>query len=338
MSDLPKNTKKILLTGASGFLGSYILDLLCSKGYRVIAIKRPSSHTALLKHLDVEWLNADLFDNTVLHDALKETDTVIHAAGLVSFHAKDKKSLFKVNVEGTANLVNLSLESKIKRFIHISSVAALGIVPDNRMVNENHFGTEEKFSTQYAMSKYLGELEVWRGMAEGLDALILNPSIILGAGDWNRSSARLFNIVRQGLKFYPVGATGFVDVRDVAKITIQLLSSNIKSERFIVSAENITYRDLLVKMAHALEVKYPAVRAAKSLATIAMIADQFRSFFLGREAALTRETVRSSYTYIQYDHTKIVQALNYRFIPIDATINACAKIIKSNQPVRLLDW
>ena len=338
MSDLLQKNSRVLLTGATGFLGSYILDLLCKNNYQVTALKRGTSDTSLFDHQKINWVEADLLDQSILEETLEKIDVVIHAAGFVSFHARDTKQLFRVNVEGTALLVNLCLQKKIRKFVHVSSVAALGNHPDELSVNEMHFGPEEKFSTRYGLSKYLGEMEVWRAMAEGLNAVILNPSIILGAGDWNRSSARLFKIVKEGLKFYPDGYTGFVDVRDVAIIAVRLMESDITEERFIVSAENMAYRDLLMKMASALGAKLPSTRAGKRLATLAMMADQIRSFITGKEAALTRETVQNSYAHTQFDHSKIKEALDYQFIPIQSTIEACANLLKSGQAMSLLTW
>ena len=208
----------ILITGATGLLGSYIARYLVAAGLPVRAIKRATSDLSLLAEAkdQIEWVDADVLNIPSLEDAFQGVSYIYHSAAAISFKKSERERMMKINIEGTANVVNVANYMGVQRLLHVSSVAALGKGKTDTMLNEDAVWEDSPYDTGYGLSKYLGELEVWRGMVEGLDAVIINPSTILGAGRWSDSSTRIFSKVEEGLSFYPKGSNGYVDVRDVA--------------------------------------------------------------------------------------------------------------------------
>jgi nucleoside-diphosphate-sugar epimerase len=235
----------ILITGATGLVGSHLTFDLVSKGWQVMALKRPDSDLTMIRNVfrlysdepevlfsRINWVEGDLMDVYLLEDSLQEGDDVYHCAALVSFLPGDRKKLMRVNTEGTANLVNAALEKKVRKLCYVSSIAALGR-PEHQddVIDERLVWKTSRNNSNYAVSKYGGEREVWRGIAEGLNSVIVNPGIILGVAGPTQGSSRIFNVVWEGLKFYPTGKNGFVDVRDVARAMLQLMESNISNEK-----------------------------------------------------------------------------------------------------------
>ena len=254
----------VLVTGGTGFLGSYIIKQLVEKGYAVRAIRRSNKIPSWIpKEIfeKVEWIEGDVLDVVALEDAMEGVDTVIHSAAIVSFVKKDRKSMYQTNVDGTANVVNIALEKNIKRFVHISSVAALGRTAGGGHVNEEKKWEESKVNTHYAKSKYKAEVEVWRGISEGLNAVILNPSTILGYGDWHSSSCAIFKNIHEGFKWYTPGINGFVNVEDVATAAILLMESSITEQRFVVNGDNWSFKKLQDTIADGFDKKHPSKQA-----------------------------------------------------------------------------
>ncbi|MFT3678450.1 MAG: SDR family NAD(P)-dependent oxidoreductase [Chitinophagaceae bacterium] len=320
--------KKILVTGGTGFLGSYILKALIEKGYQVRALcrsnKRPSYIPAAI--LDkVEWVEGDVLDVVSLDDAMKDIEAVIHAAAIVSFQRSDRQLMQSVNVEGTANVVNLALENNVTRLVHVSSVAALGRSEQGGEVNEEKKWEENKLTTHYARSKFKAELEVWRGMAEGLDAVIMNPSTILGYGDWHQSSCAIFRNIYKGFNWYSPGINGFVDVEDTARAALLLLESNISGERFIINGENWPFKQLMFTIADRFGVKRPGRLATPLLTGIAWRLEAFKSFFTRQKPLLTRESARVAHSFTRFSNHKLLQTLpGFTFTPLEQSIeNAC---------------
>lgn len=242
---------KILITGGTGFLGSYIIKQLVEKNYAVRAIRRGNKlPTWISKEITdkVEWVEGDILDVVALQDAMESVDTVIHSAAIVSFLRKDREQMYQVNVEGTANVVNMALEKNVSRLVHISSVAALGRTAGGGHVNEEKKWEESKVNTHYAKSKFKAELHVWRGVSEGLDAVILNPSTILGFGDWHSSSCAIFKQVYEGFNWYTPGINGFVDVEDVAKAVIHCMESDISEQRFIINGDTWPFKNYRIQL------------------------------------------------------------------------------------------
>lgn len=323
----------ILVSGATGFLGSHLLVHLLKKEEKIRAIKRTDSRFELAANVfsfyglslddpvnDIEWVEADLNDIYSLEDAFDKVDHVFHTAAKVSFLTSDKKEMMKTNVSGTANLVNIALEKKIRKFCHVSSIAAIGRGDIRKVIDEDVVWKASKRNSNYAVSKYEGEREVWRGIEEGLNAVIVNPSIILGPGEMTSGSARLIETVEKGLHFYTKGTNGFVDVRDVVQIMIRLMESDISSERFVVSAENLDYKTLFGIIAASLNTNPPKYQASDFLGNIAWRYEKIKSLFTGRKPLITEETARTASNRYLYSSEKLIKELNYNFIPVGQTI------------------
>ncbi len=323
----------IFVTGGTGFIGSYVLKELLTHGYAVRAIRRSAElpfylPAALLQQ--VEWVSGDILDVSALAEQMEGAEAVIHCAAKVSFNKKDRHAIFKNNIEGTANVVNAAIEQGISRFLYVSSVAALGHGQPGESINEKHAWVRDRFETNYSVSKYYAEMEVWRGMAEGLSPVIVNPSTVLGFGDWTKSSIRIFKSVYDGFPWYTRGKTGFVDVEDVARAVVQLLPTDICNERFILSADNWTYQQLFNCIADGFSVRRPYREATPFLAGIAWRMEGIKASFSGQEPLLTKETAAGAQNKIQYENGKIRQALGgFEFSSLEKTIQrACDAYLK----------
>ncbi|MCF8236210.1 MAG: NAD-dependent epimerase/dehydratase family protein [Bacteroidales bacterium] len=331
----------IFVTGGTGLVGSHLLFELAKTDEKIRALKRPTSNIALVRkvfsyynsnadHLfeRIEWVDGDILDIYSLLDALDMVEYVYHCAASVSFDSKEKETVLKTSIEGTANLVNACLEKGIKKLCHVSSIAALGRATGNESVDENTHWKTSRNNSVYAIGKYGAEREVWRGTEEGLDAVIASPSIILGPGKWEEGSSTFFTSVHKGMKFYTEGVNGFVDVRDVVKAMILLLKSDIKNERFILNAENISYKKLLFTIARELEVKPPSIKATKFLSEIAWRAEKIRSLITGSTRLITRETANTAIHKYYYSNHKIRDRLDFDFMPVEQSIVDTAALYK----------
>lgn len=316
----------ILVTGATGFLGAELIHQLTSQGIKLRALKRRHSVIPdLIRNNDqIEWIIADINDFSDLEDAFEDVDQVYHCAALVSFNPKDKAKLLRVNIEGTSNIVNLCAAFGA-RLLHVSSVAALGNAKKGALIMEDDLWEYDARAHSYAISKYEGEMEVWRGVAEGLDAIIVNPSVIIGAGAGVSGSGAIFKLVKDGLAYYTRGATGIVDVRDVAKSMIALMNSTETAERFIVSAENYHYKQLFEEIAAGYGIKAPAREAKQWMLAIAWRAAKLASLFTRKPAALTRDSARSSLNESLYSNEKIKKTLGITFRPLTQSIQEICK-------------
>ena len=328
----------IFLTGATGFIGSYILKELVSQGHHVRALRRERPIPFYLpKEIadKVEWVSGNILDISLLNEQLMGSDRIIHAAALVSFYPEDKNRLFTLNIEGTANLVNAALENNIPDFIYISSVSAFGRSNSRQPINEEKKWESREQESNYAISKYYAEMEVWRGMGEGLSPLIVNPSMVLGYGDWNLGSCAIFKSVYNEFPWYVRGANGFVDVEDLARVVVQLMNGPIRNERFIVSAENGNFRDLFNRIADGFNKKHPSMEATAFLSGIAWRAENLKSFFNGSRPLLTKETAALARRTSIYDNSKLLKALpGFQFLPLEDSIrNACALYLENKQRV-----
>ena len=327
---------KILVTGGSGFVGSYILRHLIRKGYTgVSATIRKNSDISLIKDIEdkVTLIEADVTDTMALENAIKGMDVVIHTAAVVSFKAKDRDKMMKINIEGTANVVNISIDENIKKLIHISSIAALGRKESGKLINEDVSWQTSKTNSDYAISKYLSEMEVWRGHAEGLPMAILNPSLIIGAGFWHRGTGELFSRVYKGLKYYTTGTNGFVDVRDVEKMTVALMESDINGQRFICNSENMKLYDFFSKIALVFGKKPPQIKVSGlSLKIISQILNII-SFLPGYDSNITAQSLRNAAFDSLYDNTKSKENIpDFDYIPIDKTVkDTCEAFVKSKE-------
>ncbi|MEL7118977.1 MAG: NAD-dependent epimerase/dehydratase family protein [Bacteroidota bacterium] len=325
--------KKILVTGGTGFIGSYLLRYLIQKGHtNIFALKRPASTFELLDGQEekIKWIDCDLLDILGLEDALEGIQQVYHSAGVVSLDPKKRNHMLQVNQEGTANLVNFSLHHGIEKFIHLSSIAALGRIRQGDTIDEKYKWERSKFNTHYAISKYGGEQEVWRGTAEGLNAVVINPSMVLGAGPLSGGTQVFFNFVNNSFKYFPTGANGFVDVRDVVRMMYQLMESEVSEERFIASAENFTYEQLMKSIAQKIDRPNPQTAIKAWVRNMAWRVEWLKSKFSGNPPRLTRESAMHSANSFYYKGDKSRTILNFEYTPISKTIEeTCAAYVKA---------
>jgi nucleoside-diphosphate-sugar epimerase len=328
----------IFVTGGTGFLGSYILQELVLQGKPVRALRRNLTvpfyiHPGLLDK--ISWVQGDILDVNGLMENMAGCDKIIHAAGMVSFNPSDKKKLFQLNIEGTANLVNAAIETGIADLVHVSSVSALGRHDDTTLIDEEKKWIGNDGQSNYGISKYYSEMEVWRGMGEGLSPLIVNPSTLLGYGDWNQTSCGLFKTAYRAFPWYMNGSSGFTDVRDTARAIIALMDRGIRNERFIISAENRTYREIFNWMAHGFGKKQPSKKAGPFFAGIAWRMEKLRSTFSRHKPLITRESVSIASRRSSYDNRKLLKALPaFRFRSLeDSIFEACAGYGANPQPL-----
>lgn len=324
----------VLVTGGTGFLGSYIIKELVARQFQVRAIRRHSNlPTYIPEHIlkSVEWVNGDVLDLVGMDEALKGVDCIIHSAAKVSFQHKERKQMFRVNIDGTANLVNLAIERNIRHFIHVSSVAALGRKSNGTVVTEDKKWEENKINTNYAISKYQAEMEVWRGIGEGLHAAIVNPSTILGYGDWNTSSCAIFKTAYSEFPWYTTGINGFVDVEDVAKAIVLLLEKNVTGERFILNGDNWSFQQLLNTIANGFGKKPPRRHATPILGSVAWRIEKLKKMLSGKIPLLTRESARVAQSKTFFDNGKILRTLpGFSFTPLQQTISkACENYLQN---------
>jgi len=317
----------IAITGANGLLGSFVIRKLIQHNESFIAIKRKGSDVSLLNDVaeKITWRDADLLDPVSLSEGLKNVTHVIHTAAVVSFNPRKAKQVMDINVQGTRHVVNACLGHGIQRLVHISSVAALGRQKGQSIINENNKWVDTPMNSVYAKSKYLAELEVFRGQEEGISSVIINPSLILAGANWNQSSAQLFKYVWGQKPFYFDGFLNYVDVTDLTEIIYKLLHSNIEGERFIASAGKISYKDFFGMIAKEFNKKPPSIALAKSFLKIGAVVENFRSWIAGTEPGLTRETARLAGSEFLFENQKIRNRLNFDFQPIDKTLQRCCR-------------
>lgn len=330
--------KKVLITGANGLVGSQIARKFVDANFEVFALCRLGSDLSLLSAISskIKLVEGDILDIASLEKALENNiDFVVHTAAVVSYSPKNRDNMYKVNVEGTANVVNICLEKNIKKLCYVSSIAALGkpnASTENTLggiIDENQKWEDSPLNSHYAKSKYQGELEVWRGQAEGLNTVIVNPSVILGEGDWSKSSTQLFKYVYDEHQFYTEGNLNYVDVKDVVEAIFQLTISGVNNERFILNSGTITYRDFFIKVAKAFHKNPPKKSISPFLTEILWRIEAFRSFFTQKSPLITKETAKNSRTKFAYKNEKIRQALGFEFTNIEETIlRVCIFLIK----------
>ena len=316
----------ILVTGGSGLLGKTVIQKLLDSGETIRSLERNTSIG--IHHPNLQIFKSDVLDVIGLEEAMTGISKVYHVAGLVSFLPSDEANMIKVNVEGTANVVNAAIKAGVEKLLHVSSVAALGRIR-NEIVNESAQWTEEANNSNYGRTKYYGELEVWRGIAEGLNAVIVNPSIILGPADWNTGSTRMFKHAYEEFPWYTNGTTGVVDVRDVADIMISLMNGPVQSEKFIVSGHNVSYKELFTSMAVAFNKKPPHKAVTPFLAKIVTQVEKLKSFISGKPPLLTPETANTALAKIEYDSKKLLEYLpGFQYRTLEDTIAFTAMALK----------
>lgn len=330
----------ILVTGATGLVGSHLVMHLAEKGLPIAALYRNEKAIEKTKDLfimhnkenffaTITWISADITDIPALEHAFKGIEYVYHCAAKISFDPRDEESLRKTNIEGTANIVNFSLAKNIKKLCYVSSIAALGDLPAHQTItNEETDWNAEKPHSDYAISKYGAEMEIWRGQQEGLQVVLVNPGVILGAlpTSWNRNegSFKIINAVAKGLPYYTCGTTGFVGVTDVVNIMMQLMNSENEGERYILVSENLSYQTLTTLIANKLQVKPPQRRATKWMTELAWRWDWMRATLFFQKRTLTKAIAMSLHTNDVYANAKVCNSLNYHFEPMERVVEGIA--------------
>lgn len=317
----------VFLTGATGLIGSFIAENLLSNGYEVKALVRNTNNSFDSR---INIVEGDLLDPLLLNKEIAGCEYVIHCAAIVSFSSKMADEMMLINIEGTRNIVNASLLNNVKKLVHISSIAAIGRDEKSDIITENTAWTDSEMNTNYAKSKYLSELEVWRGVEEGLNSIILNPSVVLGVGNWNKSSSKLFKYVFDEKPFYTNGNLNVVDVRDVASLTIKALESNIVNERYIVSNTTLTYKNFFEELADRFHKKAPSILVSPLMAAIAWRVEWLKSLFTNKEPLVTRETARQSRSQYVYINDKVIADFNHQFHPLNITLDWACDAYLSN--------
>jgi len=327
----------ILLSGATGLLGMHILFDLTSKGYRVRALYRDKNRIDRVRRLfsfyapnqwvgyweHIEWFQADITDVIGLETAFNQVDRVIHSAAMVSFQNDNFRKLAQINKNGTANIVNLSLKHGVSWFCHVSSTAAVGKAPGkkNLMINEEAKWMSDIPVSGYAMSKYLAELEVWRGIEEGLPAVIVNPCVILGPGDWQETSLTIFRAVDRGLKFYAPGSNAVIDVRDVSQRILFLMENQLIDNRFLLIGENLTFKKLMGSIAKGMGKKEPHIAVKSWMMGLAWRVAAVFSFFTRKPTALTKDATTSAFSDTSYSTAKFDALFSKPYIKTEDMID-----------------
>ncbi len=333
----------ILVTGGTGLLGSHLLFNLLKSGRKVRAIKRVTSDTGMVLKVfsyysdnpeelfnKIEWVNADLLDSGTMEDAVQGIDEIYHAGAVVSFYPGDHKSMLKVNIEGTAGLVNLALEQKVGKFCYVSSVATMGLAENGSASTEETYWVPSRRNSVYSISKYGAEREIWRGIEEGLNAVIVNPSFILGPGFWHDNSG-LFRLVWEGLNYYTPAINVYVDVRDVTKAMMELMEGNHFGQRYICSAGGLTYLDFFTLIATYLGKPAPSVKVSPWMMSAAWRIEAVRSFLTRSKPELTREMAATTTQNYFFSNEKLCKTLDFTFRPLEDSIREfCGFFLKDH--------
>jgi dihydroflavonol-4-reductase len=335
----------IFVTGGTGLVGAHLLYELTSTGKRVKALKRETSNLQqVLKIFSyysekpqelfnlIEWVDGDILNYFSLEKILDGVTEIYHCAAIVSFNAKERQKMITNNIEGTSNLVNAAIESGVKKICHVSSISALGRLDDQQLVTEHTNWVPSKKISGYSESKFFSEVEIWRGIEEGLDAVIVNPSIIFGPANWETGSARMFKTIWDGMKFYTKGITGFVDVKDVVRAMILLMDKTnfevAKNQRYLLNAENLSYQNVFYQIADALEKPRPKIYASDFLLKLAWRGVKIVSWITRKSPAITRDVVANSNTANNFDGSKIVRQFNFEYLPIATSIQQTSKLLQ----------
>jgi nucleoside-diphosphate-sugar epimerase len=336
------NAPIAFVTGGTGLVGSHLLYDLLQKGYHVKALKRPQSNILQVQKIfglytgdadslfrQIEWVDGELLDFKSMSEAIDGCIQVYHTAAIVSFNNADKAEMMRINVGGTANIVNVCMDKNIP-LCHVSSIAALGRNEPGGVITENDLWQTGKGRSAYAYSKHKAEMEVWRGIAEGLPAVIVNPAVILGPGDRTKGSSKFFSQVYRGLRFHTPGVTSFVDVRDVSRCMILLTEQERFGERFILTAGDLSYRELFNRIADGFNVKRPTIAAQPWMLNMACRFSWLVGKLTGKSPSLTKETVHSAFQQIRFSNEKIKKAFGYEFISLEKSIEDCCKCFLNN--------
>ena len=318
----------VFVTGASGLVGSHLITSLIQDGVAVTAIYRKEIPNVTYSD-KVQWKKADILDMPSLLEAMQGATHVYHCAAIVSFVKNDAARMTKANQEGTANVVNACLELGIQKLVHVSSVAALGRIREDAPIDETMWWSPDTSNSEYGKSKYLAEMEVWRAMGEGLQVAIVNPVIILGAGDWNSGSSAVFKSAYNEFPWYTEGVSGFVDVLDVVRAMKLIMQSSISGQRYVISAADISYRTIFTMMAKAFGKKPPSKKVTPLLAAIVWRLEAIKGMITGKAPLLTKETAATAQAKVHFDNSKFLKAFpDFTYHKIEDTIHrTCQELL-----------
>lgn len=317
----------ILVTGSTGLVGSHLIKELAKNGKQVKALYRNTIPEEIIE--GVEWVKGDILDIISLEEAMTDIEEVFHCAAIVSFDPKEKVLLHKSNVEGTANIVNACLNAGIKKLLFVSSVAALGRIRENVLVDEKMNWSEDTGNSEYGKSKYLAEMEVWRGIGEGLNAVVINPVIILGAGDWKKGSTEIFKSAYDQFPWYTEGISGFVDVQDVVKAMILLMKGEANNERFIISCGDFSYKEVFTEIAINFGKEPPHKKVTPLIAAIVWRWENIKGKLTGKQPLITRETAATAQAKVYFNNNKLkLYSPNFEYTPFKETIERICSELK----------
>ena len=327
----------ILVTGGTGLVGSHLLYFLLKENANVRAIHRKNSDLQSVKNVfalyteevdalfnKIEWVEANITDIPALTEVFKGVTKVYHCAAFISFDPSKYKVLKKANVEGTANVVNLCLANNIEKLCYVSSVATLGSNLNNQLISEETTWNPDEKNSVYAITKYGAEMEVWRGTQEGLETIIVNPGLILGTSPDGGGSSVIVSLGASGIPFYPSGAMGIVDVKDVVRAMMELMNSEIKNEQFILVGENISYKELLSRLAPLFGKKPPTKKLSQTIMFFLSGMDWLSNKLFNTKRRIVKATVRSMFTISIYDTFKIKNTIGFQFTPTEETLKRIA--------------
>ncbi|MCJ7447104.1 MAG: NAD-dependent epimerase/dehydratase family protein [Bacteroidales bacterium] len=342
---MQQKKRKVFVTGGTGLLGSHLLYSLAEKGESIKANYRQLKKLDLVRKIfsywcdnpdelfnKIEWIELDLSDAGNLKRIISGSEHVYHCAATVSYEASGKDQLIKNNTDVTVNIVKTCLETGVNKLCHVSSVATIGASHKDEITDESHQWIESDYHNAYSVSKYLSESEVWNGISKGLNAVIVNPSVILGPGYWNSGSSLFFSKISDGMLFYTNGVTGYVDVRDVVKSMIILMNGPVKGERFIISSENIPYVDFFSMIAERMNVRKPFIFIPEILSKPATGIVKIISQIRGKSGLITPDIINAAFSRVFYNNSKIKETTGVTFIPIHQSIEEITRIYRTEIP------
>lgn len=339
------HTKRILITGATGLLGSHVLRLFLERGYNnIVALRQKSSRMDLVANVAdrVTWVEGDLLDTDLIREAMQGVQWVVHAAALISYEKRKRKRQYEVNVKGTAIVVNAALEHAVQRLMHVSSISVFARTGEVQYIDENTEWESSAYTSHYGLTKHLAELEVRRGEAEGLNVAIVNPTLIFGSGFWKEGSTVFFYKGARGLKFYPTGANGYVDVRDVAHLIIRRLEVEHNSARMIVNGVNKPLVDVFRQIAELMGKPAPSIRFGPELVEIAWRLMLPYEWITGIEPMISKSTARTTACILHFDNSRSLSIPEFSYTPLEKTLSDMAGLYreaaKKNFPALPMDF
>jgi len=323
----------ILVTGGTGLVGSHLLYHLTQESEEIRAVYRSKESLLNVRKVfsyytsevdlcfsKIDWQKADITDIPSMIPVFENVTHVYHCAAFISFDSADYREMRKVNIHGTAIMVNLAIDVKVQKFCYVSSIAAVGDDPKKPIADEQNEWAGNEKNHGYAITKYGGEMEVWRASQEGVDVVIVNPGVILGSGFWSSGSGKLFSNIHNGFQYYTYGTTGFVGVQDVVQAMVELMESEVKNERFILVAENKSFADVLFKIANEFGKKRPSKLVKPWASELFWRVEWLISKLMFRRPRMNKHTAKSLHSKTSYSSEKIQKAIGFQFEKIDAVI------------------